>query len=247
MPPNASVTVLKREAETGRTTASDRIRGRLVEAGRRFFANDNISDCIRDGEIDALRSEVEDKLQEVLHALVIDTANDHNTRDTAKRVAKMFVDEVFRGRYVPAPAVTTFPNVSRLDEMMVIGPIEVRSACSHHLCPILGKVWIGVLPSASSDLIGLSKYTRLCEWVMSRPQIQEEAITMLANELERRVKPDGLAIAMEASHLCTRWRGVKDDGSLMKNVVMRGAFRRDHELRREFMGLAGNGGGRSDD
>src|SRR5699024_3887192 len=108
----------------------------------------------------------------------------------ARRVAKMYVDEVFGGRYQAPPKVTRFPNVSRLDQLMVVGPIRVRSACSHHLCPIMGKVWIGVLPQADSELIGLSKYARICHWVMSRPQIQEEAVMMLADELERRIKPD---------------------------------------------------------
>lgn len=230
------VAVLKREPDTCQPAASLRIRRRLLESGRRFHANDNIADCIRDGELDELRREVEDKMQEVLEALVIDTAHDHNTTRTARRVAGMYVDEVFRGRFQPAPAVTTFPNVTRLDELMIIGPVTVRSACSHHLCPIMGKVWIGVLPDADSRLIGLSKYARICEWVMSRPQIQEEAIVMLADELEHRVKPDGLAVVMEASHFCTRWRGVRDGASRMRNTVMRGAFSTDAGLRREFLG-----------
>jgi hypothetical protein len=112
-------------------------------------------------------------MQEVLRALVIDTESDHNTNDTAKRVAKMFLNEVFHGRYVKMPPVTEFPNAERLNELMIVGPVKVRSACSHHLCPILGRVWIGVLPNEHSNLIGLSKYARICEWIMSRPQIQE--------------------------------------------------------------------------
>ena len=124
-------------------------------------------------------------MQEVLRALVIDTESDHNTNETARRVAKMFLTEVFQGRYVPMPPVTEFPNAERLNELMIVGPIKVRSACSHHLCPILGRVWIGVLPNEHSNLIGLSKYARICDWIMSRPQIQEEAVTMLANELQR--------------------------------------------------------------
>ena len=176
-------------------------------------------------------------MQEVLRALVIDTESDHNTNETARRVAKMFLTEVFRGRYVPMPAVTEFPNVSRLNELMIVGPVKVRSACSHHLCPILGRVWIGLLPNEHSNLIGLSKYARICDWIMSRPQIQEEAVTMLANELQDRVKPDGLAIVMEADHFCMHWRGVKDDESMMTNSVMRGAFLKDANLRREFLSL----------
>jgi GTP cyclohydrolase I len=176
-------------------------------------------------------------MQGVLRALVIDTESDHNTNDTAKRVAKMFLTEVFKGRYEEAPTVTEFPNVTRLNELMIVGPIKVRSACSHHLCPILGKVWIGLMPNEHSNLIGLSKYVRICDWIMSRPQIQEEAVTMLAEELQERVKPDGLAIVMEADHFCMHWRGVKDDESMMTNSVMRGAFLKNTSLRREFLSL----------
>lgn len=216
---------------------SERIRQRLVDAGCRHHANDNIAAHIRAGELDELKAEVQARLQAVLQALVIDTASDHNTGDTARRVARMFIDEVFRGRYVAPPAVTEFPNVSRLNELMIVGPIKVRSACSHHLCPILGKVWIGVLPNQHSNLIGLSKYARICDWIMSRPQIQEEAVLMLADELQARVQPDGLAIVMEADHFCMHWRGVRDDESAMTNSVMRGAFLSDGTLRREFLSL----------
>ncbi len=217
--------------------ASERIRNRLVAARCRFHANDNIAEFIETGEVDELRAEVEAQMEGVLRALVIDTQSDHNTQDTARRVAKMFLTEVFRGRYVPIPPVTEFPNAERLNELMIVGPIKVRSACSHHLCPIMGKVWIGILPNEHSNLIGLSKYSRICDWIMSRPQIQEEAVTMLANELQGRVKPDGLAIVMEADHFCMHWRGVKDDESMMTNSVMRGSFLKDPNLRREFLSL----------
>jgi GTP cyclohydrolase IA len=216
---------------------SERIRYRLVSAGCRHHANDNIAAFVEPGELDALQAEVQAKMQEVLKSLVIDTESDHNTQDTAKRVAKMFVREVFAGRYVQAPAVTEFPNISRLNELMIVGPITVRSACSHHLCPIIGKVWIGIMPNEHSNLIGLSKYVRLTDWVMNRPQIQEEAVIMLANELEGRVKPDGLAVVMEADHFCMHWRGVKDIEAAMTNSVMRGAFLTDANLRREFLAL----------
>ena len=229
--------IFRNEDELARMTASERIRYRLVGADCRYHANDNIAGFIEDGELDELQAEVAAKMQGVLESLVIDTASDHNTGDTARRVAKMFVHEVFRGRYVPMPAVTEFPNAERLNELMIVGPVTVRSACSHHLCPILGKVWIGVLPNEHSNLIGLSKYARICDWIMSRPQIQEEAVTMLANELQERVKPDGLAIVMEADHFCMQWRGVKDNDSMMINSVMRGAFLKDANLRREFLSL----------
>ncbi|MFN3862010.1 MAG: GTP cyclohydrolase I [Roseateles sp.] len=220
---------------------SERIRYRLVSAGCRHHANDNIAAFIAPGELDALQDEVQAKMQAVLESLVIDTASDHNTHETAKRVAKMFVREVFAGRYTAPPSITEFPNVSRLNELMIVGPITVRSACSHHLCPIMGKVWIGLLPNEHSNLIGLSKYARLCDWIMSRPQIQEEAVTMLANELQERVQPDGLALVMEADHFCMHWRGVKDSESKMTNSVMRGAFLKDANLRREFLSLIAKG------
>ncbi len=233
----ASTAIFRSEEELAALPASARIRYRVVGAGRRYHANDNIAAFVRDGELVELKAEVQAKLQEVLHALVIDTDSDHNTNETAKRVAKMYIDEVFRGRYVPMPAVTEFPNVERLNELMIVGPITVRSACSHHMCPIFGKVWIGILPNEHSNLIGLSKYTRIADWIMSRPQIQEEAVTMLANELQQRVRPDGLAIVMEADHFCMHWRGVKDTDTAMVNSVMRGAFLKDANLRREFLSL----------
>jgi GTP cyclohydrolase I len=179
-----------------------KIRERLKAAKERFHANDNISAYIQPGELEQLKTEVEQKLLDVLNALVIDTDRDHNTRDTAKRVAKMYLTEVFRGRYMPEPDVTEFPNAERLNELMIVGPITVRSACSHHLCPILGKLWIGVMPNEHSNLIGLSKYVRLADWIMSRPQIQEEAVTRLADLLQERLQPDGLAVVMEAEHYC---------------------------------------------
>ncbi|MEN3111749.1 GTP cyclohydrolase I [Uliginosibacterium paludis] len=216
---------------------SDRIRQRIRAAQQRFHANDNISAFIEPGELDELLTEVEGKLKGVLESLVIDTTSDHNTQDTARRVAKMYLNEVFRGRYVPQPPVTEFPNAERLNELMIVGPITVRSACSHHLCPIMGKLWIGLMPNEHSNLIGLSKYARLAEWIMSRPQIQEEAITQVANLLMDKVSPDGLSVVMEADHFCMHWRGVKDSQTKMINSVMRGSFLKDASLRREFLSL----------
>jgi GTP cyclohydrolase I len=218
-------------------TASERIRARLVSAGRRFHANDNIADVIQGpGELSALEDEVAGRLQAVLEALVIDTESDHNSRATARRVAKMFLHEVFGGRYHAMPAVTEFPNAERINELMIVGPITVRSACSHHLVPIIGKLWIGVLPNEGSHLIGLSKFSRIAHWVMSRPQIQEEAVMQLADLLESRIAPDGLALVLEADHFCTQWRGVKDE-SHMVNSIMRGSFLKNPELRKEFLQL----------
>lgn len=216
---------------------SAKIRARLLAARKRFHANDNISAYIEPGEMEALLDEVAGKMSGVLDALVIDTESDHNTQDTARRVAKMYLNEVFRGRYVPAPPVTEFPNAEGLNELMIVGPITVRSACSHHFCPIMGKLWIGLMPNQHSNLIGLSKYSRLAEWIMSRPQIQEEAITQMADLLMSKVAPDGLAVVMQADHFCMHWRGVKDTETKMVNSVMRGSFLKDAALRREFLSL----------
>ncbi|MCD6663796.1 MAG: GTP cyclohydrolase I [Comamonas sp.] len=216
---------------------SVKIRERLKQAGQRFHANDNIAGFIEPGELAALLDEVEVKMRGVLDSLVIDTSSDHNTQDTARRIAKMYVSEVFRGRYSAAPEVTEFPNAARLNELMIVGPITVRSACSHHFCPVIGKLWVGVMPNENTNVIGLSKYARLADWVMGRPQIQEEAIVQLADLIMEKTRPDGLAVVMEASHFCMSWRGVREMDSKMVNSVMRGAFLTDATLRREFLSL----------
>jgi GTP cyclohydrolase I len=227
----------KRAAADPAVPVSSRIRARIQAARQRFHANDNISAYVEPGELEALQDEVEARMRAVLESLVIDTESDHNTQETARRVAKMYVSEVFRGRYVPPPPVTEFPNAEHLNELMIVGPITVRSACSHHFCPILGRLWIGVMPNEHSNLIGLSKYSRLAEWIMGRPQIQEEAIAQLADLLMNKVSPDGLAVVMEADHFCMHWRGVKDDRTKMLNSVMRGSFLKNSTLRREFLSL----------
>ena len=129
------------------TPVSVKIRERLTAARKRFHANDNIAEFVTTAELEKLLDEVEGKMQGVLDSLVIDTVNDHNTGNTARRVAKMYLNEVFRGRYVAAPSITEFPNVGHLNELMIVGPITVRSACSHHFCPVIGKIWIGIMPN----------------------------------------------------------------------------------------------------
>jgi GTP cyclohydrolase IA len=233
---DAMATNLNKLADEGRPM-SVVIRERIASSKKRYYANDNISDFIQPGDMDKLLDEVEGKMKGVLDSMVIDTEHDHNTNNTARRVAKMYLNEVFKGRYLPAPAVTEFPNVGHLNELMIVGPIVVRSACSHHFCPVIGKVWIGVLPNEHTNVIGLSKYARLAEWVMGRPQIQEEAVVQLADLIQEITQPDGLAIVMEASHFCMSWRGVKDMDSKMINSVMRGVFLKDMNLRREFLSL----------
>ncbi len=213
------------------------IRRRIEKARQRFHANDNISAFIEPGELELLQEEVAEKMKAVLDSMVIDTQNDHNTNDTARRVAKMYLKEIFGGRYRDEPPITEFPNVEHLNELMIIGPITVRSACSHHLCPVIGKVWVGVLPNEHTNVIGLSKYVRLADWIMARPQIQEEAVVQLADLIQEKTQPDGLAVVMKATHYCMAWRGVKDMNSKMVNSVMRGAFLKDPNLRREFLSL----------
>lgn len=210
------------------------IRERAREMGVSFHANSNIAHIIEPAEMEALQAEVEEAVAVLLDALVIDRETDHNSIDTPRRVAKMFLREVFAGRYQPAPSLTHFPNIKQVDEIYTVGPIPIRSACSHHLVPIIGNAWIGVIPG--DKLIGLSKFSRLTQWIMNRPQIQEEAVAMLADELEEAFQPSALAVVVKARHFCCGWRGVKDS-SEMASSVMRGLFRENEAARNEFMGI----------
>lgn len=214
---------------------SKTIKNRIKLDQASYFANDNIASYIQDGEIELLKNEVEEKLQSLLESLIIDTENDHNTIETAKRVSKMYLTEVFKGRYEQCPKVTDFPNAKKLDQIYTVGPISVRSACSHHLVPIIGKCWIGVIPS--DRVIGLSKFNRVADWVLSRPQIQEEAAIQLADTIEELIKPLGLAVIIKAQHQCMTWRGVKDNETEMVTSVMRGIFRDTSEARSELMDI----------
>ena len=211
------------------------IRDRFEEHKISYFANDNISDFITEEELAKLQIELKDKLEELLDVLLIDRKNDHNTLETANRVAKMYLHEVFKGRYHKQPKVTDFPNYKNLDQIYTVGAISVRSACSHHLVPIIGKCWIGVIPS--DRVIGLSKFNRIVDWVMSRPQIQEEAAIQLADTIENLIKPKGLAVIVKAKHQCMTWRGVKDNYTQMVTSVMRGIFRDTAEARSELMDI----------
>lgn len=226
-------------ARTDLPTVPELIMARLRARGASARANENIAEHLEPGDLEAIQAGVEAGFAQVLNALVIDTDDDHNTRETAKRVAKMYVQEVFAGRYQPAPKITEFPNARALDEVYTLGPITIRSACSHHMVPITGKLWIGVLPS--ERVIGISKFVRLANWIMNRPHIQEEAAVMLADELERRISPHGLALVMAAEHQCMTWRGVKETGTVMTTSIMRGRFRENGPLRAEFMKLIEQG------
>lgn len=213
------------------------LRQRIKAQKLRFHARDNISAVIQSGELSLLIEEVSEKIEGVLQSLVIDTANDHNTQDTCRRVAKMFILEVFQGRYIPQPDLPATPKRISTSELTILGPITVRGVCSHHLCPIMGRLWIGILPNKNNDSIGPSKYTRLTHWIMSRPQIQEEAVVELAHMIEHQISPDGLAIVMNADHSCIQWRGTNDNESRKTNSVMRGLFLKNSNLRKEFLSL----------
>ncbi|MDP6203127.1 MAG: GTP cyclohydrolase I [Prochlorococcus sp.] len=214
---------------------SERIRARLVEEGVSFLANDNVSEHIRPGELDELEIEVASRVRDLLQSLLIDVDNDHNTEETAERVARMYLNEVFKGRYQKQPKVTSFPNVKQLDEIYTIGPITMRSACSHHFVPIMGSCWIGIKPG--TRVIGLSKFARVADWVFSRPHIQEEAVMILADEIERLCEPQGLGIIVKAEHYCMKLRGVMEPQCTMVNSVVRGVFRHDPSLKQEFFEL----------
>ncbi|MFZ4804587.1 MAG: GTP cyclohydrolase I [Synechococcus lacustris] len=216
-------------------TISEIIRARLEAAQVPYLANDNLAEHILDGELDLLQKEVADKVRDLLRSLLIDIDRDHNTEETAERVAKMYIHEVFKGRYHHQPKIASFPNVKQLDEIYTVGPITVRSACSHHLVPILGHCWIGIKPG--ERVIGLSKFARVADWVFSRPHIQEEAVIILADEIERLCQPLGLGIIVKAQHYCMKWRGVKEPQTSMVNSVVRGDFRHDPSLKQEFFEL----------
>jgi GTP cyclohydrolase IA len=210
---------------------ADEIRARLAAAGVPFAANDSVAEFVSGDDLAAIEAEVAERFEGVLDALVI--GRDHNTVETARRVAKMYVREVFRGRYTPRPAITEFPNARNFGEVYTVGPITVRSTCSHHFCPIEGQAWFGVAPG--ERLIGLSKFARLTQWILARPQIQEEAVVQLADELETLIKPRGLAVVLRARHSCMTWRGVHENGTLMDTTVTRGVFETDPAARAEVL------------
>ena len=215
-------------------STAEQIRQRLKDAGVRFHSNDNISEYIQEGELDNLQSEVQEAMQGVLDALVIDTDNDHNTQETAKRVAKMFVHETFGGRYVPRPRVTSFPNMG-YKSLYTSGPISIRSTCAHHFQNIVGKCWIGVLPE--DEVIGLSKFNRIVHHIAERPQIQEEMTTQIAEELIKYAKTPNIAVIVKAEHHCMTHRGVREHESDMTTAVLLGAFLDDPSIKQEFYTL----------
>ena len=210
---------------------SEKIRQRIKEAGARFHSNDNISNYIKEGELEELQAEVQAGFRDVLQALVIDTENDHNTQETAKRVAKMFLKETFSGRYVPTPRITAFPNMG-YKSLYTTGPISVKSVCAHHFQNIVGKCWVGIVPE--DEVIGLSKFNRLVHHICERPQIQEEMTSQIAEALKDYAKTEHIAVVVKAEHHCMTVRGVREHESDMTTAIMHGAFREDHALKQEF-------------
>ena len=213
---------------------SDIIKERINTAKARYNANDNISEFIKPGELELLQNEVQNELQRVLSSLVIDTEHDHNTKETAKRVAKMFLNETFGGRYVPEPRVTSFPNMG-YNNLYTTGPITIRSTCAHHFQNIVGKCWVGIFPE--EEVIGLSKFNRLVHHIADRPQIQEEMTTQIADKLVQYAKTPNVAVVVKAEHHCMTHRGVKEHDSDMTTAVMLGKFRDDPNLKQEFYNL----------
>ena len=186
---------------------------------------------MHDGDLEKIQAEVQEKFQGVLDSLVIDTENDHNTNDTARRVAKMYVNEIFGGRFKKQPKITAFPNMG-YKSLYTSGPISIRSTCAHHFQNIVGKAWIGIVPE--DEVIGLSKFNRLVHHIAERPQIQEEMTTHIAEELQKYAKTPHVAVVVKAEHHCMTHRGVREHESDMTTAVMLGGFGEDPALKQEF-------------
>lgn len=214
---------------------------RLRKLKAPFLANDNISTALQldDEQRSEIRNNVADRVADLLDALLIDYQNDHNTRDTPHRVAKMLVDETFYGRYYQEPDTKAFDNVKGVDQLLAVGPIDVKSTCAHHMQPIIGKAWVGLLPSKDGALSGLSKYNRIVDFYARRPQIQEELTSQIADHLEQVMHPAGLIVLIKARHYCMYCRGVNQDTNTTTCVARR-ALRTDPSLKSEFFALIGD-------
>ena len=176
------------------------------------------------------------KIEELFDVLSIDHRNDHNTRGTPERVARMFVDELFRGRYAAAPRITEFDNALGYDDLIVTGPIELRSTCAHHLMPIVGHVFVGVVPSCDGRIIGLSKYDRIVAHFASRLQIQEELVKQIGQYVQDVTEPAGLAIRISAVHMCKSHRGVRgSQRSRMVSSAFYGTLQTEPSLKQQFL------------
>ncbi len=213
---------------------SKKIKQRLKEAGKRFWAGDNISDFIEEGEKQQLVDELAPKFEAVLQGLVIDTENDPNSNGTGKRLAKMYINELMAGRYEPIPTATAFPNDSATPyEGMLVVRSELTSMCSHHHQIVRGVAYIGII--ASEKLIGLSKYTRIAQWCAKRGTLQEELANDITREIQKATGAEHLGVYIQATHGCVENRGVKAHSSLTQTTVLKGAFKDDPGTKKEFM------------
>jgi GTP cyclohydrolase I len=213
---------------------SEAIRQRIEDAGARYWAGDNISEFIMNGEKELLISELTDKFEGVLDSLIIDRFNDPNSQDTARRLAKMYVNELMVGRYDPKPNATAFPNVTdeAYDGMLVVRS-ELKSVCSHHHQPVTGIAYIGII--AADTLIGLSKYTRIAQWCARRGTLQEELAMDIAKEIMAATGSKDVGVYIQATHGCCENRGIMAHSSLTQTTVLKGAFKEDPGTKKEFM------------
>ena len=202
---------------------SDKIRERLERAGARYWAGDNISEYIGTDELEDLIDEAELAFRDVLKALVIDP-NDPNSADTPRRLAKMYINELMEGRYRARPRVASFPNDNSEDRYtgMLVVRAELKSMCSHHHQPVRGTAYIGIIPGV--QVIGLSKYARIAQWVARRGTLQEELTQAIANELIKHTGTKDLAVYIQATHGCMENRGVCAHSSLTQTTELRGQF-----------------------
>ena len=213
---------------------SQTIRNRINKANGRCWAGDNISEYINDGELEQLVDELTDKFEGVLDSLIIDRDNDPNSQDTPRRLAKMYVYELMSGRYEPMPNATAFPNHTDepYDGMLVVRS-ELRSVCSHHHQPVSGVAYIGII--AADTLIGLSKYTRIAQWCARRGTLQEELAMDIAREIMDATGSHDVGVYIQATHGCCENRGIMAHSSLTQTTVLKGAFREDPGVKKEFM------------
>ena len=209
------------------------IRARMKRDNKRFWAGDNISDYLHETDKEHLINEATEAFEKVLDCLLIDRENDPNSKGTAKRLAKMYFNEVMAGRYEPAPNATAFPNDSddRYEGMLVVRS-ELRSMCSHHHQPVSGVAYIGII--AAQKLIGLSKYTRIAQWCARRGTLQEELCNDIAREIMKATDSENIGVYIQATHGCCENRGIMAHSSLTQTTVLKGAFKDDSGTKKEF-------------
>ena len=219
------------------STLSAAIRARMKRDGKRYWAGDNISDYLHESDKENLINEATEAFEKVLDVLLIDRENDPNSEGTAKRLAKMYFNEIMAGRYEPRPDATAFPNHTDdgYDGMLVVRS-ELRSMCSHHHQPVNGVAYIGIL--AADTLIGLSKYTRIAQWCARRGTLQEELAMDIAKEIMAATGSNHVGVYIQATHGCCENRGIMAHSSLTQTTVLRGNFKLDPAVKKEFMEIA---------